>query len=773
MIASPPRLPQFIVWKLAPNPDAPSTMTKHPADYRDGRAPVDAQNPAIWMSHEVAVARARELGSAYGVGFAITDADQYGFIDLDHQLVTDANGNRNWSPFAYEILTLFPGAYVEISPSREGLHIIFAYRGEAPPHAKKPRPGLEFYTGKRFATMTGNGALGDASTDHTAAMLGFIQKYAPPAAGDVDIELTDEPHAHWSGPTDDEALLKIMMGDRRPKTMFGAKVRFKDLYERNVDKLAAAWPSDSPGKEFDGSSADQSLCNLLAFYTGCHGTRMAKFWKESPLGQRAKLEREDYVVSTIAKACAGCTKVYSNKVPAGSAKVQAANADADASAPWWTAKQFLAVQFTPSDGLPELKCWNEDFYHYQDGIYIPISRASLRARLYPYLEGAGENPKPEGVSAVVDALASHVYLNEKTKVPSLINAPERDMSAVIVADNGAFNLDTDERIPLSPNLFALNALPFDYNPSAPDPVEWLRFLSTQWADDQPSIDALQEIGGLLLTPYTHFQKLFFLIGPTRSGKGTILKLWTLMLGGIDNVVGPTLASLTKDFGLQPLIGKLAAFIGDVRLSPRVDQSTLVERLLSLTGEDALSVPRKNMKNWDGGLFVRLVMASNELPHFSDESGAAAGRVLMLVMKHSFLGKEDTGLLDRLKAELPQILAWHARGRRRLFARGHFIQPESAREKIRQLEDMGQPVKVFVREMCMVGGGRVAKSELYRAWQTWCGSNGEHAGSNANFGKALHAAVTALRVSQPRGTDGKQYEAYEGITLKAALGVTFK
>jgi putative DNA primase/helicase len=371
---------------------------------------------------------------------------------------------------------------------------------------------------------------------------------------------------------------------------------------------------------------------------------------------------------------------------------------------------------------------------------------------------------------VVDALASHVYLNEKTKVPSLINAPERDMSAVIVADNGAFNLDTDERIPLSPNLFALNALPFDYNPNAPDPAEWLRFLSTQWADDPQSIDALQEIGGLLLTPYTHFQKLFFLIGPTRSGKGTILKLWTLMLGGIDNVVGPTLASLTKDFGLQPLIGKLAAFIGDVRLSPRVDQSTLVERLLSLTGEDALSVPRKNMKNWDGGLFVRLVMASNELPHFSDESGAAAGRVLMLVMKHSFLGKEDTGLLDRLKAELPQILAWHARGRRRLFARGHFIQPESAREKIRQLEDMGQPVKVFVRETCKIGGGRVAKDELFRAWQTWCASNGEHAGSNANFGKALHAAVAGLRVAQPRGADGRHFYAYEGITLNAALGI---
>ncbi len=119
---------------------------------------------------------------------------------------------------------------------------------------------------------------------------------------------------------------------------------------------------------------------------------------------------------------------------------------------------------------------------------------------------------------MVDALASNVYLCEKTKVPSLINAPERDMSAVIVADNGAFDLDTDERIALSPNLFALNALPFDYDPKAADPVEWIKFLSTQWADDPQSIETLQEIGGLLLTPYTHFQKLFFLMADA-SGQG--------------------------------------------------------------------------------------------------------------------------------------------------------------------------------------------------------------------------------------------------------------
>jgi putative DNA primase/helicase len=234
---------------------------------------------------------------------------------------------------------------------------------------------------------------------------------------------------------------------------------------------------------------------------------------------------------------------------------------------------------------------------------------------------------------------------------------------------------------------------------------------------------------------------------------------------VDKVVGPTLVSLTKDFGLQPLIGKLAAFIGDVRLSPNVDQSKLVERLLSLTGEDGLSVPRKNLTDWNGGLFTRLVLASNELPHFSDASGAAAGRVVMLWMKTSFFNREDTSLGDRLKAELPQIAAWHAKGRARLFARGNFVQPESAREKIQQLEDMGMPVAVFLREACIVGPGRlVPKEALFLAWRAYCARNNMHPGDSVTFGRNLFATDAGIKESRRRGPNGKQFQAYAGIAL---------
>jgi putative DNA primase/helicase len=86
--------------------------------------------------------------------------------------------------------------------------------------------------------------------------------------------------------------------------------------------------------------------------------------------------------------------------------------------------------------------------------------------------------------------------------------------------------------------------------------------------------------------------------PRRSGKGTIARVLTALLGR-DSVVSPTLASLQTPFGLAPLIGKPLAIISDARLGSRSDQAAITERLLSISGEDGLTIDRKFMPSWTG------------------------------------------------------------------------------------------------------------------------------------------------------------------------------
>src|SRR5439155_10250876 len=174
------------------------------------------------------------------------------------------------------------------------------------------------------------------------------------------------------------------------------------------------------------------------------------------------------------------------------------------------------------------------------------------------------------------------------------------------------------------------------------------------------------------------------IGPTRAGKGVIARVLKALVGR-GNHAGPTLASLGTNFGLAPLIGKSLAIVSDARLGTgNVHQ--VVERLLSISGEDMLTIDIKFREAWTGTLPTRFLVISNELPRFGDASGAIAGRFIVLTMSRSWLGHEDTTLTDKLLEELPGIFGWALDGLAALAAKGRFTEPQSSSDAILTLQD---------------------------------------------------------------------------------------
>jgi len=316
----------------------------------------------------------------------------------------------------------------------------------------------------------------------------------------------------------------------------------------------------------------------------------------------------------------------------------------------------------------------------------------------------------------------------------------------------------------TPLFFSPTALDFNFDPKARKPTAWLAFLKLLWPDDPQSIATLQEWFGYMLTPDTRQQKILMLIGPKRSGKGTIARVLRGLVGN-DNTAAPTLSGLGANFGLWPLLGKTVAIISDARLSGRTDAAVVTERLLSISGEDAQTIDRKNLALVTTKLTSRFVIISNELPRLNDSSGALSSRMILLRLTESFYGREEKKLTEILLAELPAILLWAIEGWRRLQERGHFAQPDAGKDLLGELEDLSSPVGAFVRERCQVGPAhREATSDLFTAWKTWCADNGrKEPGTEATFGRDLRAAVPSIRRVQPR--DGKtRFWAYEGIGL---------
>ncbi len=224
--------------------------------------------------------------------------------------------------------------------------------------------------------------------------------------------------------------------------------------------------------------------------------------------------------------------------------------------------------------------------------------------------------------------------------------------------------------------FSTNALEFDFSLDAPEPTLWLDFLTQLFGDDIESIETLQEWFGYLLTPDTRQQKIFMLIGPPRSGKGTIARVLQSLIGRA-NVAGPTLASFEAPSACRRCWARAWPSLPTRRLGGRVDQHKVVERLLSISGEDTLSADRKYREPVTGKIPARLMIVSNELPKLAESSGALAHRMIVLRLTNTFLGKEDTQLTEKLRGELPGILLWAIAGWQRLRERGHFVQPKQA------------------------------------------------------------------------------------------------
>lgn len=304
---------QFIVWIAVPSSTEPGKLDKFPVDWRSGDVH-SAHDPAIWTSAAVALemAPAYNRGWGSGAGFVLTDADPFFFLDID-KCWTGAE----WSPLARELCARLPGAAVEVSQSARGLHLFGTLSRPVAHGTKNVSLGLELYTRKRFVALTGTNANGSAALDCTDAVEAIAGQYFAPSVALNEFEgWTSDPVAGWGGPEDDEDLIRraTSSGQRSAAAAFGgeADVTFNDLWTASADALARKWPS-ATGKLYDGSSADQSLANHLAYWTGKNCERMERLMRQSALAREKWDGHKTYLQATILAACRFVDKVASGR----------------------------------------------------------------------------------------------------------------------------------------------------------------------------------------------------------------------------------------------------------------------------------------------------------------------------------------------------------------------------------------------------------------------------------------------------------------------------
>ena len=453
----------------------------------------------------------------------------------------------------------------------------------------------------------------------------------------------------------------------------------------------------------------------------------------------------------------------------------------DHNAPLLVADSLIQQNFL-HQGNRTLQYCSDAFWSWNGIQYVELKEVEIRQTIYAYLRDAKEinrnghlesfNPDKYKVDLVIDVLRAVCFQRHHPANGAvwLDGRENPDPKYLISFSNGIVNIVEWLENPMTPLikhtplLLNVNSITFNFDPCAPEPTAWLQFLNAIWPNDLESQQVLQEWAGYLLTQDTRLHKILLMVGPPRSGKGTIGRIFRELLGYF-NVAGPTLSSLSGEFGLQPFLNMMLALISDARLNKKGNNSLIIERLLSISGEDPLTINRKFLPPLTVQLPTRIMMISNELPDLRDSSGALASRYLVLTLQKSWLGNEDTSLFFKLKSELPGILLWALQGLVQLQKRGSFVQPKSSAQTIEELEAMTSPIKAFVAERCEIKPhARIAIASLFDEWCSWCSSAGHsHPGNVQSFGKNLKAAFPQIGSTRPQ-EDHIRDRCYLGVSI---------
>lgn len=445
-------------------------------------------------------------------------------------------------------------------------------------------------------------------------------------------------------------------------------------------------------------------------------------------------------------------------------------------APERTARTILAT-VPHTDGIPHRAWYRDEFFEHVGSRWDVLDKAAVLHWIYQETRNAAY--LDEGLNG---ELTRRWWNPTKVKVENVAHALgvgiiQRfgDPDECIAFANGVLDNDLPSRKLLDhhPERFNLHSLPFDFDPNAAC-TAWLTFLSQVLpdADEQDGVQFLQEWFGYVVSGRTDLHKIANLIGDKRCGKGTIARVLVALIGE-KFVSGPKIGQLAGGFGLEPLIGKRLAVMGDVRWNHK-GVAEAVEVLLGVSGGDHGTVNRKNRAAWEGTLGVRFLMMSNDEPRFNDASGAMASRMIHVAFRQSFYGREDPGLTGKLLSELPGILNWALIGLDRLNTNGKFTVPKSSEAVDKNIQRVASPSSAFITDKCKRElNAKVSLTDLFREWQEWCRKSGrpDDMASEDMFSAQIRSATRSGEppvFSKRRQVNGERTTWFHNFRLRTAL-----
>ena len=285
-------------------------------------------------------------------------------------------------------------------------------------------------------------------------------------------------------------------------------------------------------------------------------------------------------------------------------------------------------------------------------------------------------------------------------------------------ENGIVDLRTGELSPGRPEDLVSLCTPIRFDPLASCP-RWEQFLREIFPGHPSMVDYIWRAVGYSLSGDTRQQCFFICYGRGANGKSVFLNTLKALAGDYGHAMAFSALEFEhrgqSDPHVAELVGRRLVTSSETNENTRLNEA----RLKALTGGDEVSARRLYHGPFSFVPQLKLWLAVNHKPQIRDDSEGSWRRIKLVPFTRRFGPKEmDRELGDRLKRELPGILAWTVRGCAEWQARG-LEEPEEVQRATADYQQESDPLAEFITECCFLGEeASVQAGVIYTAYRNW-------------------------------------------------------
>jgi putative DNA primase/helicase len=268
---------------------------------------------------------------------------------------------------------------------------------------------------------------------------------------------------------------------------------------------------------------------------------------------------------------------------------------------------------------------------------------------------------------------------------------------------------------------------------------WQEFLTRVTGGNQELIDFLQRMAGYSLTGSTREHAMFFKFGKGANGKTTYMNAIIGAVGEYHSTA-PIEAFTATNQDRHPT--DLAGLRG-ARLVTAVETEEgrrwAESKIKALTGGDKISARFMRQDFFEYVPQFKLVIAGNHKPGLRSVDEAMKRRLNLIPFTVTIPpGERDEQLPDKLKAELPGILAWMIKGCASWIERG-LAPPPIVTDATAEYLAAEDAVSVWMEDAGLrEPNAWETSNKLWTAWSSWADAAGEFVGTQKRFREQIEA-----------------------------------